>query len=110
MDIDTPAWRLCLSEWVANHTRALVYGIYARPIEGAVVPAAAATVRGVSRRRQKALPYRLNPEVAGDRIILAAPGYLCPFQAPLMVPIEPEDWPATPSGWSDTSGRGLLWF
>lgn len=62
-----------------------------------------------SRRRQKALPYRLNPEALGDRIVFAAPGYACCFQAPLMVPIEPESWPSPTGGWSTTSGRGIFW-
>lgn len=38
-----------------------------------------------SRRRQKPLPYRINPHIAGGRIILAAPGYGCTFQVPFLV-------------------------
>ena len=40
---------------------------------------------GRSRRRQKGLPYRLVPHVAGNRIVLVAPGYGCVFQAPGIV-------------------------
>lgn len=40
-----------------------------------------------SRRRQKMLPYRLVPHVAGNRIIMAAPGYGCVFQKPSVLPI-----------------------
>lgn len=47
----------------------------------------AATVNGGrSRRRQRALPFRVNPHVAGDRLILAAPGYGCVFQCPQVTP------------------------
>lgn len=41
---------------------------------------------GRSRRRQRSLPYRLVPHVAGDRLILVAPGYGCVFQAPCTIP------------------------
>lgn len=41
-----------------------------------------------SRRRQRSLPYRLVPHVAGNRLILAAPGYGCVFQAPAMTPVD----------------------
>lgn len=40
-----------------------------------------------SRRRQKALPYRVSPDVAGNRLLLAAPGYSCVFQVPAVTPI-----------------------
>lgn len=47
----------------------------------------AATISGGrSRRRQKTLPYRLVPHVAGNRLILVAPGYGCVFQAPVKIP------------------------
>ena len=39
--------------------------------------------RGFSRRRQKSLPFRLNPDVTNGRILLAAPGYGCCFQIPV---------------------------
>lgn len=40
-----------------------------------------------SRRRQRMLPYRLAPHVAGNRLIMAAPGYGCVFQKPSVLPI-----------------------
>lgn len=40
-----------------------------------------------SRRRQKTLPFRPVPAIAGDRLLLAAPGYNCVLQAPAYVPI-----------------------
>ena len=43
---------------------------------------------GLSRRQQKSLPYRLVPHIAGDRIVMAAPGYGCAFQIPLMLPMD----------------------
>jgi len=50
--------------------------------------AAAGVTVGPSRRRQKAVPYRLNPHVAGNRIVMAAPGYGCVFQIPGIIPID----------------------
>lgn len=41
---------------------------------------------GTSRRRRIGLPYRLVPHVASNRLIFAAPGYGCVFQAPVIVP------------------------
>lgn len=41
-----------------------------------------------SRRRQKGLPYRMVPHVAGNRIVIAAPGYGCAFQVPVVTPID----------------------
>jgi hypothetical protein len=41
---------------------------------------------GRSRRRQKPVPFRVVPHVAGNRLIIAAPGYGCVFQAPSVVP------------------------
>jgi len=63
-------------------------------------------VRGVSRREQKELPYRMVPEAAGDRIIIAVPGYNLLFQQPLMVPLNPDNWPNTPA----LDGLGVRWF
>lgn len=60
---------------------------------------------GISRREQRRLPYRMVPEPAGNRIIIAAPGYNCLFQIPLL-PINPQNWPNTP----DIEGQGLEWF
>jgi hypothetical protein len=42
---------------------------------------------GCSRRRQLNLPFRLVPHVAGNRLIMVAPGYNCVFQAPAIIPI-----------------------
>lgn len=79
-------------------------------VDGVLVPGSTPGMgRGWSRRRQKSLPYRVNPEVAGDRLLFAAPGYLCVFQAPLMLPIEPEGWPTPPESWSPGGGVGLSW-
>jgi len=44
-----------------------------------------------SRRLQKSLPYRLVPHVSQSRLILAAPGYGCVFQAPVVTPIQGDD-------------------
>lgn len=43
-----------------------------------------------SRRRQLSVPYRLVPHVAGNRLIMVAPGYSCVFQAPYMIPLDYE--------------------
>lgn len=43
---------------------------------------------GCSRRRQAILPYRIVPHVAGNRLIMVAPGYNCVFQAPVVIPVE----------------------
>lgn len=45
------------------------------------------STNGQSRRRQKVIPYRIVPHVAGNRLVLVAPGYSCVFQAPMLVPI-----------------------
>lgn len=42
----------------------------------------------LSRRRQRVLPYRTNLEALGDRVLIAAPGYGCVFQAPVKVPVK----------------------
>jgi len=41
---------------------------------------------GTSRRRRMGLNYRLVPHVAGNRLILAAPGHGCVLQAPVVTP------------------------
>ena len=41
---------------------------------------------GITRRPGKSLPYRGVPQVAGDRILIAAPGYGCMFQVPAVIP------------------------
>ncbi len=53
-----------------------------------------------SRRRQEPLPYRVVPHVAGNRLIIVAPGYNCVFQAPAVVPITYEG----------TATDGLAWI
>lgn len=52
-----------------------------------------------SRRRQALLPYRLVPCVSGNRLLMAAPGYSCVFQAPMTIPLSYEG----------TSYFGLSW-
>ena len=42
----------------------------------------------VSRRAQLPLPYRIVPHVAGNRLIMVAPGYGCVFQAPVIAPVD----------------------
>lgn len=59
-----------------------------------------------SRRRQKQLPYRLVPHVAGNRLILVAPGYGCVFEKPAVVPINYDDNDFT----FVDSFLGLGWF
>lgn len=46
---------------------------------------------GRSRRRQLSLPYRLVPHVAGSRLVLAAPGYGCVFQVPVVLPADMQE-------------------
>ena len=42
-----------------------------------------------SRRRPRELPYRVNPDLAGSRVLLGAPGYGCVFQVPCVLPNDP---------------------
>lgn len=42
----------------------------------------------LSRRRQVSLPYRIVPHLAGNRLMMVAPGYGCVFQAPAIVPLD----------------------
>lgn len=44
------------------------------------------TAYWMSRRRKKSLPFRLSPAHANDRLLLAAPGYGCCFQIPVIMP------------------------
>lgn len=48
--------------------------------------AAGTPAGGRSRRRQKPLPYRVVPHQAGNRLVLAVPGYGCVFQVPGVIP------------------------
>lgn len=106
-----PAGKKCVIADVANRQRDFADAQNAVPTEGPKLYGGGATMyRGWSRRQQKELPYRVNPEVAGDRIVLAAPGYLCLFQVPSMIPLEPESWPEQPSGWTEQYGRGIRWW
>lgn len=43
-------------------------------------------IYGVPRRRTLSAPYRFVPQVAGDRILFAVPGYGCLFQVPCVIP------------------------
>lgn len=100
--------------WVANRQRdfgdanagASAVGYASKFTEGINVRTGGVT-RGVSRREQRELPYRIVTEPAGDRILIAAPGYNCMFQVPLMVPFNPAEFPPTPD--SDFS-IGVPWF
>jgi hypothetical protein len=47
---------------------------------------ATGTLETHSKRKQRSIPYRVVPHVAGNRIIVAAPGYGCVFQVPNMLP------------------------
>ena len=108
---------VCHPAWVANRQRdfsdeqgdytpaSLATG-FVEGIGTGQVPGSAVFARGVSKREQRELPYRIVPEPAGDRIILAAPGYNCLFQIPLMVPMNPDQWPLAPA---DTT-LGVPWF
>lgn len=41
---------------------------------------------GISRRKQKAIPFRVGLESAGDKILVPIPGYGCVFQIPVTIP------------------------
>lgn len=78
----------CFPAWVANRQRD--FGDArdgAAPTEGVWQDVFGR--RGVSRRECLELPFRVNPESATDRIILAAPGYGCMFQVPAKIPADP---------------------
>lgn len=91
----------CYPAWVANRQRDFS-DEQSSFIEGSLN----GTQRGISRREQRELPYRVVPEPAGDRLIIAAPGYNCLFQVPNIVPTDPSNWPYTPT----VTGLGLPWF
>lgn len=59
----------------------------------------------VSLREQRKLPYRTNAAPATDRLILAAPGYGCLFQIPLMANTDPSAWIASPAATQLPSSR-----
>lgn len=102
LSIGNAASHVCEPAWVANRQRDFSDDT-SHYCEG--IQVGAGTNRGVSRREQKELPYRVIPEPAGNRIIIAAPGYNCLFQIPLMVPFDPDNWPSTPSG-----NNGIPWI
>lgn len=102
----------CYPAWVANRTRDFGDGLSYpttnyQDTEGWWLTATG--TRGISRREQRSLPFRTNPEPAQDRLILAAPGYGCLFQIPLKVPINPENWPNTPFVAENNIGNFGLW-
>lgn len=78
--------QVCYPAWVANRQRD--FGDRRPPATADGILQNVAGTRGVSRREQRELPYRLNPECAVDRIVLAAPGYGCMFQIPVQVPVD----------------------
>jgi len=85
--VDTAVSTIVHPAHVANRQRD--FGDAAGPFAGALKQgnANAATPNGGrSRRRQKSIPYRLVPHVAGNRLVLVAPGYGCVFQAPGVIP------------------------
>jgi hypothetical protein len=95
----TDADKPCFPAWVANRQRDFSDQITASIFEGIGVNS---TGRGVSRREGRTLPYRMNPECATDRVIVAAPGYGCMFQVPLKVPTQPQfDFPFPSPGGDD---------
>lgn len=96
LDLDNPC-QPCHPAWVANRQRDFSDNKHGSPIEGVRIPAVTTQWRGISRRQQAVLPYRLNPDVAGDRLILAAPGYPCVFQVPLFVPNAGEGFAVSPN-------------
>jgi hypothetical protein len=71
----------CIPAYVANRMRDFGDSV------GGVAEGASIGNLLVSRRRGLALPWRLVPDNAGDRLILAAPGYGCVFQVPALLPI-----------------------
>lgn len=54
-----------------------------------------------SRRRQLTLPYSPVPHLAGNRLLLAAPGYGCVFQCPVVLPVNFD---------GSTAGLGFSWL
>jgi hypothetical protein len=97
------------TSWVANRQRDLGDGwIRTAPtIQDGVKIDGSPNFHAISRRRQKPLDYRTNPEIAGNRLLLAAPGYGCLFQVPLIVPSHGEGWPAVATTWSPGGGIGV---
>jgi hypothetical protein len=117
LDLDNPAGLKCQPSHVANRQRdhgdAEIVVAYEGMTAGGAVGGGVTSPEGtryVSRRRQKPLPMRLNPEVAGNRLVLAAPQYSCLFQCPIIIPTAGENYPS-PLDWSPTGGPGVVhWF
>lgn len=113
LDLDNPCTTKSHVAWVANRQRDHGDDETANSnYEGVRTSTAAVSPEGnrsVSKRRQKSLPYRVNPEVAGNRLVLAAPGYGCLFQCPLVIPNTTEGWP-TLTDWSPAGGAGYPWY
>lgn len=98
----TDTAKSCHPAWVANRQRDFGDQVGVLDTEGIFLNDAG--TRGVSRRESRQLPYRMNPECATDRVIVAAPGYGCMFQIPLKIPTQPDfDYPA-PSPGGDNYG------
>lgn len=99
LDPDDPT-KPCYPAWVVNRVQDFGDAATTPGIEGMLNGGA---IRGISRREKRELPFRVNPEPAGDRLILAAPQYNCMFQVPVNVPIDAASWP-------DSDGEsGLPW-
>jgi hypothetical protein len=81
--------RECFPAWVANRQRDFGDERSAGIGEGRLFTASPLCSRGQSRRFQRSLPYRVQPEAAVNRVILAAPGYGCLFQIPVKVTDDP---------------------
>lgn len=67
------------------------------------------SLSGRSRRRQSAIPRRVVPCVAGNRLLMAVPGYNCVFQAPMVRPIDYET-NETGDASTCTHRNGLHWI
>lgn len=90
----------CHPAWVANRQRDFGDQVGSPDIEGVWLDSTG--TRGVSRREGRQLPYRMNPDCATDRVLIAAPGYGCMFQIPLKIPTQPDfDYPAPSPGGDD---------
>lgn len=81
--------RECFPAWVANRQRDFADDRGTGIGEGHLFTASPLCSRGVSRRFQRELPYRVQAEPATNRIILAAAGYGCLFDVPVKVTDDP---------------------
>ena len=91
IDIDGTPIQAAHPSYVANRQRdfgdiAYTAGGFRR-LEGHRPTAFGGTARfGIPRRRTIKLPYRPVPQVAGDRLLMAVPGYGCIMQIPAIIP------------------------